>query len=212
MPGPPIVVEDDPTPLVRAMAADLERRLGDPEFAGLTEGLTGIAAVRAAGTPEAATFELGAEAIALRHGAAGAEATATLGPAGRWDGEPVAGEEEHPALASWLRALAAPPETPWREAAAAFWAQLEGRPGAPGRLVIAELASGESEEFGAGEPAYEIRAPEATLVALLEGRAAVIAEAFDRRAYIRGSFPAISVLAGAAARVRMDATFTRGDA
>jgi hypothetical protein len=212
MPGPPIVVEDDPTPLVRAMAAELERRLGDPAFAERTGGLTGVAAVRAAGTPEAASFELADGAISLRHGAAGAAATVTLGAAGRWDGEPIAAEDEHPELAAWLRALTAPPETPWREAAARFWAELEGRPGAPGSLLVAELDSGESERFGEGEPAYEIRAPEPTLVALLEGRAALITEAFERRAYIRGSFPAISVLSGASARVRMNATRPSGDA
>ncbi len=197
---------------MRAAAAELERRLADPEFAALTQGLAGVAAVRAAGTPEAASFELDDDAISLRHGAAGADATVTLEASGRWDGEPVAGEDEHPELAAWLQALTTPPETPWREAAARFWAELEGRPGAPAGLVVAELESGESERFGDGEPAYEIRASEPTLVAVLEGRAALIEEAFERRAYIRGSFPAISVLAGASARVRMGMTARPGDA
>ena len=203
MPGPPIAIEDDPTPLVRALAGELERRLEDPEFASLTAGLTGTAALRAGETPEAVTLDLGEDAIALRHGAGGADATATLDGSGRWDGGPIAGEGERPELAAWLRSLASPAETPWREAAARFWAELEDSPGAPGALLVVELDGGESQRFGDGEPAYEIRAPERSLVALLEGRAALIDEAFERRAFIHGSFPEISVLAGAGARVRM---------
>jgi hypothetical protein len=205
MPGPPIAIEDDPTPLVRALAAELERRLSDDEFASLTKGLTGAPALRAASTPEAATFELGEDAIAIRPGTAGAHATATLDATGRWDGGPIAGESEHPELAAWLRSLASPPETPWREAGARFWEELGHSPGAPGSLVVVELDGDETERFGDGEPTYEIRAPEGTLVALLEGRAALIDEAFARRAFIHGSFREISVLEGASARVRMGA-------
>jgi hypothetical protein len=170
--------------------------------------LTGVAAVRAAATPEAATFDLTDDGIAVRHGADGADVTATLGPAGRWNGDEIAGETEHPELAAWLRDVAAPPQTPWRDAGARFWDELRGRPGAPATLVLVELDGGESLRLGDGAPAYEIHAPEATLVALLEGRAGLIEEAFERRAYIRGGFPDISVLAGAAARVRMEAAGT----
>jgi hypothetical protein len=203
MPAPAIVLEDDPTPLVRALAVELRRRLEDPEFASLTSSLTGSAALRAAGTPEAATVELGDGGIALRHGASAADAVATLDAYGRWDGDRIEGEGEHAELAAWLRSLASPPEQPWRDAATRFWAELERSPGAPAALVVVELDSGEAKSFGGGEPAYEIRAREQTLVALLEGRAALIDEAFARRAFIHGSFPDISVLSGASARLRM---------
>ena len=53
--------------------------------------------------------------------------------------------------------------------------------------------------------AYEIHGRADDLVALLEGRTALIEEAFERRIFIRGSFPEISVLSAAAFDVRMGA-------
>ena len=204
MHGPRIEVEDDPTPLVLALRAELGERLRDPEFAALTRELDGIAAVRVESTPEAATFEL-ADPVAISHGADGAQATAVLTTLGRWDGGAIAGEHEHPGLARWLRMLTDPPERDWRTAAARFWDQLRGRPGAPGALLLVNLDSGERERLGDGPDAYEIHAPTERLVALLEGRAPLLDEAAGGEIHIRGSFAQISVLTGAALRVRLGA-------
>lgn len=204
MPGPRIEVEDDPTPLVLALRTELIERLTDPEFAALTGELAGTAAVRVAESPEAVRFSFG-DLLTVRHGAGGAEATATIGGRGRWDGLAIAGEAEHPELARWLRALTAPPERPWRVAAARFWERLEGWPGAPSALLVVNLESDERERFGNGSRAYEIHARPEPLVAVLEGRAPLIAAAFEREIYIRGSFAEISVLSGAALRVRLGA-------
>src|SRR3954462_8529221 len=105
MPRPQIETEDDPTPLVMALAADLERRLTDAEFAASTASLRGAAALPVGDGPEAATFEI-AERIALRHGATGAQVTAAGEARGRGDGRPVDGEQEQPKLAAWLRDFA----------------------------------------------------------------------------------------------------------
>lgn len=202
MPYPEIEIEDDPTPLVLALRAELAQRLADADFAAVTGALRGTAAVRTSSSPEAATIELG-DAIAVRHGADGAQVTATLDARGRWDGAAIDGGERHAELAGWLRDLTAPVERSWRDAAASFWSELESSPGAPGALLIVNLDTGEEERFGDDRRAYEIRARTEPLVALLEGRAALIEEAFERRIYIRGSFPEISVLSGAGSRVRL---------
>ena len=202
MPGPRIEIEDDPTPLVLALRAELEQRLEDPEFATLTGSLRGSVALRAGAGPEAATIELG-DPITIRHGSDRAQAVATLDSRQRWDGAAIEGEDGHSELARWLRELAAPPQGSWREAAARFWTELEPAPGAPAALLVVNLETAERERFGDGERAYEIHGRSEDLLALLEGRSSLIEEAFERRIYIRGRFPEISVLAGAASRVRL---------
>ena len=74
-------MEDDPTPLVLALRTELIERLTDPEFAALTGELAGTAAVRVAESPEAVRFSFG-DPLTVRHGAGGADATATIGAPG----------------------------------------------------------------------------------------------------------------------------------
>ena len=112
---------------------------------------------------------------------------------------------EHPGLVAWARGAARPCGGRGREAAGAV-------------LVGARTASGRSGRAARGRPrerrapsasasdgrAYEIHGPgRRTSSRLLEGRTALIEEAFERRIFIRGSFPEISVLSAAAFDVRM---------
>ena len=195
--------EDDATPLVRATRADLRRRLGDPEFAALTRELTGTVAIRAAATPEAVTATIADGAVSLAHGVSDeAQVVATIDGAGSRPRIADRAEADNPRLAAWLDALLAP-SAAWPEAAERFWSALESRPGSPEALLVAELDSGESRRFGSGDRAYEIHGRAEDLVALLEGRTALIDAVFERRIFIRGSFPEISVLSGAAFAVRM---------
>lgn len=202
MSGARISIEEDPTPLARAIAVELGRRLEDPEFAASTSKLRGSVAVRVGPGPEAATIELG-DGLYVGHGEGGSAVTATLDRYGRWDGGPIPGEEEHPDLARWLRDLTAPPPSSWRDAAARLWAELGPAPGAPPALLVIELDSGERERFGDDGRAYEIRARAEPLLALLEGRSSLLEEASAGRVQILGSFPEISVISGACARIRM---------
>lgn len=198
-----IAVEDDPTPLVRAIHRDLADRLTDPDFRALTRGLRGTVAVQVAASPEAATLELDGM-IEVCHGAGDrAQVTATVDRRGRPNGRPIEGEGEHPELAAWLGELIAAEPVGWQQAAARFWAALEPLPGAPEALLVVNLEADERERFGSGARAYEIRGRTEPLLALLEGRSALIEEAFERRIFIDGSFAEISVLTGAGFRVRM---------
>jgi hypothetical protein len=203
--------EDDPTPLVRAVRADLTRRLADPEFAELTRAARGTAAIRDASTPEAVTATVGGGTVTLVHGVdPGAQVVAVVGGGGGHEADlPESAAAEHPALTAWLAALLAP-SSDWAAAAERFWAALEPRPGAPQALLVVELEGGERRRFGADGRAYEIHGRAEDLTALLEGRTALIAEAFERRILIQGSFPEISVLSGAAFEVRMGASEADG--
>ena len=206
MPGPRIEVEDDPTPLVLALRTELIERLTDPEFAALTGELAGTAAVRVAESPEAVRFSFG-DPLTVRHGAGGAEATATIGGRGRWDGLAIAGEAEHPELARWLRALTAPPERPWRVAAARFWEATRGvargAVGAPGRRISKAISASGSAN---GSRAYEIHARAGAARGGARGAGAVDRRGVrTRRSSSAAPSPEISVLSGAALRVRLGA-------
>ena len=203
MPGPQPLIEDDPTPLAMEIAADLTRRLRDPAFEALTATVRGSAGVRVGPGPEAATVDVGEPAM-VRHGIVGAQVVATLGPDHRWDGGEISGADGHPELAEWVAALASPPPGDWRRAAERLWRELESASGAPGALLVADLASGEEQRFGDGSRAYEIRGEPGPLLDLLEGRSELMEEASAGSIRIRGTFPEISVIAGACWRVRVD--------
>jgi len=203
MPGPQIVIEDDPTPLVLAIAADLTRRRCDPAFDEFTAATRGQAGVRVGPGPEAATIDLDGTPT-LRHGLAGAQVVATLDPCHRWDEDEIRGAHDHPELARWVSELAAPPPGDWREAAQRLWAELESASGAPPALAVVELDSGEKEQFGDDGRAYEIRGRTEALLNLLEGRSALMEEASAGSIQVRGTFPEISVITGACWRVRVD--------
>lgn len=201
-----VTTEDDPTPLVLAIRTDLARRLADPEFAALTRELRGTVSIRASATPEAATATIGDGGVGLTHGSsAEAQVVATVDGAGRRaEISAPAAEPEDPGLVAWAEALLAP-ATPWTEAAERFWSALEPLPGAPAALLVVNLESGDRRRFGSDGRVYEIHGTADDLVALLEGRTSLIEEAFERRIFIRGSFPEISVLSAAAFDVRMGA-------
>jgi len=199
-----VTTEDDPTPLVLAIRTDLARRLADPEFAALTGELRGTVSIRASATPEAATATIGDGTVGLTHGlSAEAKVVATVDGAGRQaEISAPATEPENAGLVAWAGALLAP-ASQWTEAAERFWTALEPLPGAPAALLVVNLESGDRRRFGSDGRAYEIHGSGDGLVALLEGRTSLIEEAFERRIFIRGSFPEISVLSAAAFDVRM---------
>jgi len=203
MPGPQIATEDDPTPLVLALAADLTRRRRDPAFDDLTAATRGKAGVRVGPGPEAATIDLDG-GPAVRRGLVGAQVVATLSPCHRWDEDEIWGAHDHPELARWVSELTSPPPRDWREAARRLWAELESTPGAPPALAVVELDSGEREHCGDGGRAYEIRGRKEALLDLLEGRSALMEEASAGSIQIRGTFPEISVITGACWRARVD--------
>jgi hypothetical protein len=196
-------IEDDPTPMVLSIRTDLARCLADPGYAELTATIRGTATIREAATsPEAVTATIADRSVILAHGAVdGVQVIATLdGPGGRATLSADA-KANHPELAAWVTQLLAP-STDWAGAAERFWAALEPLPGAPAALLVVDLDSGEHLRFGPEGRAYEMRGRAADLTAVLEGRRELIAEAFERRLFIRGSFPEISVLAAAALEVR----------
>ena len=197
------MIEDDPTPLVLAIAADLTRRRRDPAFDDLTAGTRGRAGIRIGSGPEAATIDLDG-GPAVRHGLVAPQVVATLSPCHRWDEAEIRGADDHPELARWVSELASPPPGDWREAARRLWDELESAPGAPPALTVVELDSGETERCGDGGRAYEIRGRTEALLALLEGRSALMEEASAGSIQIRGTFPEISVITGACWRVRVD--------
>jgi hypothetical protein len=195
-------IEDDPTPMVLSIRSDLVRRLADPAYAELTAAIRGRATIREAATPEAVTATIADRRVNLAHGAAdGVQVVVTIAAAGRRPVLSADAKANHPELSDWLTRLLATSDD-WAGAAERFWEALEPLRGAPPALLVVELTSGEERRFGNAGRAYELHGRAEDLTALLEGRRDLIGEAFERRVFIRGSFPEISVLAAAALAVR----------
>lgn len=201
--APALRVEDDPPPVVRALAKDLAARLEDPGFAATTRGLRGTVSLRDADTPQAVAIRLDDQGVSLAHGAAeGAELRATVDLRGEAEST-LDGETEHPQLARWLRDLLSSELPEWPEAAARFWSMLAAMPGAPEALLVVELPSGEERRFGAPDGrAYELHGDPEGLARVLCGRVSPVEAAFAGTVFVRGSFPELSVLSGAGFRIR----------
>jgi hypothetical protein len=196
-------IEDDPPPVVRALANDLRARVSDPAFAEATATTHGTVVVGDAETPQSATLRIDEHGVLISHGAADAadlRATVDL----RGDGPPtLEGEGEHPALGEWLRDLLSAPLPAWPEAAARFWAVLATMPGAPEALLVVELPGGEQRRYGAPNGrAYELYGSAAGLAEVLGGRTPLVEAAFAGKVFVRGTFPQLSVLSGAGFRIR----------
>ncbi len=196
-------VEDDPPPVVRALANDLRARLRDSAFAEATGRARGTVLVSDEQTPQSATIRIDEQGVLLSHGSAAAadlRASADL----RGSGPPALdGEGEHPALADWLRDLLTAPLPAWPDAAERFWSVLATMAGAPEALVVAESESGEERRYGTPDGrAYELHGSADGLAEVLCGRVPLVDAAFAGKVFVRGSFPQLSVLSGAGFRIR----------
>ena len=198
--GITVSVEDDPPPIVRALANDLVAALADPSFAEATRAAVGVVAVRSALTPQAATVRLGDGRVELVHGTDGdADVTATTDSAEN-DSAAIEGPAE---LAGWAARLLDPPLPSLSQAAKRFWSVLSSRPGAPDALLVVELDGGEHRRYGAEEGrTCELHGTEQGLLTVLAGRASAIEAAFVGAIQMRGTFPDISVLSGAGYEIR----------
>jgi hypothetical protein len=196
-------IEDDPPPVVRALANDLRTRLSDSAFAAATETTHGTVVIADAETPQSATIRIDEQGILISHGAeGGADLRATVNL--RESAPPtLEGEGEHPALAEWLRDLLSAPLPAWPEAAPRFWTVLAAMPGAPEALLVVDFESGEQRRYGAPDGrAYELQGGPEGLAEVLGGRTPLVDAAFAGKVFVRGTFPELSVLSGAGFRIR----------
>jgi hypothetical protein len=200
-----VSVEDDPPPVVRAIARDLGACLEDPSFADLTRRVVGVVAIRSASTPEAATLRIADGSVSIAHGKANdAEVTATAELSGSQSADPrIEGSGDRPELAQWLSWVLDPPAPRWPEAAERFWAVLSRMRGAPDALLVVDVDGGDRRRFGAENgAACEIHGTPAGLVTVFTGRATLMEAAFERAVHVRGRFPDLSVLSGAGFEIR----------
>jgi hypothetical protein len=210
--GISLTIEDDPPPVVRALASDLAARLEDPAFAEATARVRGAVSLRDSSTPQSATIRIDDDGVAVSHGLAEtAELHATVDLPGI--GEPrLEGADHYPVLAQWVKALLSAPLPEWPEGAARFWSVLTRMPGAPAALRVVDLETGNDRRYGSPDArAYEVHGRPEDLAAVFCGRDPLVDAAFDGRIFLRGSFPELSVLSGAGFRVRYEAADRPGE-
>jgi hypothetical protein len=201
-----VLVEDDPTPLVRVVARLMRLALphADAEsLAGASRGGATVS-VRSAHDAQAFTCTFAPGSIGLRHGStADADAALVVDVAKdlALDSETSSGDA---ALQELVDALMHPPVPSWREAAHEFWHRTSADRGMPQELVVHCTDEDDQLVLGDGIPTYTLSATSADLARVLSGTAPLLESVFSGAVAIRGTLPQLSVMAGASNKVRFD--------
>ncbi|TKA04640.1 SCP2 sterol-binding domain-containing protein [Actinacidiphila oryziradicis] len=203
-PAFPVLLEDDPTPLVLSVGRTLRASARVPELLRLMETLQDTVVVRSKDDPQAVTIRFGAGRATVDHGAVPeADAVLTVDLADRFAVESVDGAEPGSPLVAAVRRILEPPLPPWRDAARSFWEFTSQDAGMPHELVI---ACGEEElVLGAGSPRYLISGEAQKLSRVLTGTDFFLDEVYTGSIAVRGTMTQLSVMAGASLKVRFHA-------
>jgi hypothetical protein len=204
--GLAVIVEDDPTPLVRVAARLVRLALPQVDAEALGQACSAEASVSVSSRADAqaltCTFTAGS--ITLRHGAAAdadaalvVDVAADLAP----DLEKSSGDQH---LVDLVDALLHPPVPVWRDAAQDFWRRTSADKGMPQELVVHCTDDDDRLVLGAGVPTYTLSATGVDLARVLSGAAPLLESVFSGTVAIRGTLPQLSVMAGASIKVRFD--------
>ena len=201
--GTTVIPGDDAPPLVRILAASLDRTAARPKEARLMRRLHGRVALRSTTGPQAATiaFAGGVVHVTPRMGReVDVLIEADLDTMGR-PGAPkpkVSGVVRHPRLALGAgRVLDVRPPGGWPGAVDALWDWAEGQDGRPGLLRVVCSDSGREHVVGrTGGTRAEVHGPEWALLALFTGADHLGAAVLEGRVQVLADFPTVSRLAG----------------
>lgn len=201
-----VLVEDDPTPLVRLAARLIRLALAHADAEPLMAiGRAGVTvSVRSAHDAQAFTCTFTPGSIDLRHGAAAdADAVLVVDVAKdlALDSEASSGDA---ALQELVDALLHPPIPRWRDAAQDFWHRTSADRGMPQELVVHCTDEDDQLVLGGGVPTYTLSATSVDLARVLSGAAPLLDSVFSGAVAIRGTLPQLSVMAGASNKVRFD--------
>jgi hypothetical protein len=201
-----VVVEDDPTPLVRAAARLVRLALPHVDAGPLAQAARDEVRVSVSSRDDAqtltVTFSTGS--VALLHGASpGADAALVVVVADdlALDAESSSGDQ---VLVELVDALLHPQVPQWRDAAQAFWQHTSADRGMPQQLVVHCTDEDDQLVLGAGTPTYTLSATGIDLARVLSGVAPLLDSVFSGVVAIRGTLPQLSVMAGASNKVRFD--------
>ncbi|WP_330255749.1 hypothetical protein OG874_14980 [Nocardia sp. NBC_00565] len=200
-----VVIEDDATPFVRAVARAIRSALrqGTQIPAGPPKGERTVV-ISAKGDPQTATCVLADGRIEISHGAAiAATATAMVDVYDlAVDVEASTGDEQ---LINDIAALVNPTSSmDWKTAAHEFWSRTAESPGMPHELILESIATNERLVLGSGLPTYRLVATEDDLSRLCTGTVGLLEALGAGAVAIQGTLPQLSVMTGAFNKMRFD--------
>jgi hypothetical protein len=173
-----IRLEPDPPPIVRIVATTLRRAAADAKLAAVLEKMHGVAALKSASDPQAATMRFDRGVILVERGvAADVGVVIEADFATMNDPTPpkpkVTGAARHLQFALALGKVLDPPKGNWRDAGHHFWEFAGTRPGMPAALEVVNTDNGERILLGGGEPRAELHGSAHWLTVALSGNSLI---------------------------------------
>jgi hypothetical protein len=203
--GVGVVIEDDATPFVRAVARSIRSALrqGAPAPVDASSGGQ-VVVISAKDDPQAATCILVKGRIDIGHGAApDAAATAVVDSYDlAVDFDASTGDEQLINTIAGL--LNSSPLMDWKTAAQEFWSRAADSPGMPQELVVECATSHERLVLGSGLPTYRLVADGDDLSRLCTGTVGLLEALGAGVVAIQGTLPQLSVMTGAFNKMRFD--------
>ena len=197
----PVILEDDPTPLVLSVGRTLRASARVPELLLEMEALKETVVVKSKDDPQAATMRFAHGRVRVGHGTAPEpHIVLSVNLADRFAVESVGGREPGSPAVDAVRRILKPPLPSWRDAAQRFWEFTSAGTGMPHQLVVA--CAEEELVLGAGSPRYFIGGDPEKLSRVLTGTDVFLDEVYAGSIAVRGTMTQLSVMAGAAMKVR----------
>jgi hypothetical protein len=203
--GVTVVVEDDATPFVRAVARSIRSALrqgAPPPVTAASDGQ--VVVISAKDDPQVVTCVLTDGRIEIAHGTPlGAVATVVVDT---YDlAVDVDASTGDPQLVSIIAGLLnSKPHADWQTAAREFWSRTGGSPGMPQELVFECATSHERLVLGSGLHTYRLVADGNELSRLCTGTVGLLEALGAGVVAIQGTLPQLSVMTGAFNKVRFD--------
>ncbi len=207
-----IRTEADPPPIVRIMATTLRRSARDSKLAATLQKMRGVAALKSATDPQAATMRFGRGIVTIERGvAADVDVVVEADLATMNDPNPpkpkVSGAARHPQFALALGKVLEPPKESWSDAARGYWEFAQGHPGMPTALEVVDTDSGERLVLGGGEPRVELHGSAHWLTVVLGGNSVLGEDILAGKVQFVGALQHLAVMTGRSIAWTLDGGF-----
>ena len=196
-----IMLEDDPTPLVRILGATLARSARNPALESKLRGMKGVVTLKSSVDPQAVTIRFDSGNVSLEHGVAAdsgvvIEADLTKMNEPNAPKPKVTGAARHLSLALAVSKVLEPPPGSWQDEARAFWAFAHDHPRMPRALLVVCTDVPARLVLGDGEPEYELHGTEHALLSVFTGGSVLGEDMLNGKLYGVGSLQHLAELTG----------------
>ncbi len=196
-----ILVEHDPTPIVRTMATTLRRAATAPSLNSKLARMRGVATIKSSTDPQSVTLTFDRGTVHVHRGVAvNTDVVIELDLATLNDPTPpkpkITGAARHPMFALALSKVLDPPRGTWAEAADTFWNFASSGSGMPTGMRVVNTDTGDSHQLGDADGGVELHGSAHWLVAVLSGNAILGEEILAGHLNFVGALQHVAVLTG----------------